>query len=104
MVIKIKTDDLKNVLKNLKEDPMRTILTEHFIEKVEERGIDESMVYMKLEHAIPRSVRRISEARDIFELSYYWMKNEKLIIVILLFPPESVVLITAFLRGENDEN
>lgn len=98
MVIKIKTDDLKKVLNNLKEDPRRTILTEHFVEKVEDRGIEEKMVYMKLEHVNPRSIRMICDINDIFELSYYWMKNERLIVILSLEPPCRVILITAFIR------
>lgn len=93
-------DDLKKVLKHLKEDPMRTILTEHFIEKLEERGIDEEMVYRKLEHARPKSIRKLLEPYDAFEVSYYWMKKERLIVNLLLFLPDSVILITAFIRSE----
>lgn len=99
MVIKIKTDDLKKVLSNLKDDPMRTILTEHFVEKVEDRGIDENMIYVKLEHAMPKSIRMICDTNGIFELSYYWMKNERLIIILSLEPPCRVILITAFIRS-----
>ena len=94
------TEDLKKVLNHLKEDPMRTILTEHFIEKVEERGIDEEMVYRKLEHARPNSIQKLPEPYDAFEVSYYWMKKERLIVNLLLFPPDSVILITAFIRSE----
>lgn len=98
------TEDLKKVLHHLKEDPMRIILTEHFIEKLEERGIDEGMVYRKLEHARPKSIRKLPEPYDAFEVSYYWMKNERLIVNLLLFLPDSVILITAFIRSENNGN
>jgi len=97
-------DDVKEILPRLKEDPMRTILTEHFLEKIEHRGIDEGRIYEILENQMPKAISKFRDSNVNFELTYEWDEAEDLSVILTAHPPYSVILISAYLREFFDED
>lgn len=94
------TDALKNILKNLKEDPMRIIYTEHCLEQIEKRKIPEECVEEALENENPASITPIENL--IFELHYHLNNSTELYILARPFNLDKIILISARTNNESD--
>jgi len=97
-------DTVKAILPHLKDDPMRTILTEHFLEKIWHRGIDEDRIYEILESQTPKSIAALKDSSVKFELTYRWDDKKDLVVILSARPPFSVILASAYFREGFDED
>lgn len=97
-------DDLKNVLENLDEDFHRITYTEHFIEKVAQRGIDINSVDEKLLCEKPMGIYKIPDRLDAFIVKFKLEKGLRLLVFLKVFGLHTVILISAVsLREGYDE-
>ncbi len=101
MTYTIKT--IEGILPYLKEDVMRMLLTEHFLEKMEHRGIDDDLITDVLADRTPKSIVQFKDSDIHFELTYEWDDEEDLVIIVSAHPPRSVMLISAYFREVFDE-
>jgi hypothetical protein len=97
-------DDVKEILPHLKDDPMRTILTEHFLEKMAHRSIDDDVIYEILENKMPKDIVALEDSNVDFELTYEWDGMEDLAVILSAHPPYSVILISAYFKEVFDED
>ena len=95
---------LKEILPHLKEDSMRTILTEHFLEKMEHRSIDDDMIYEVLENQNPKSIVRLRDSGIDFKLTYDWDEVEDLVIILAPHLQYCVIIISAYFQEVFDED
>ena len=97
-------DTVKEILPHLKDNPMRTILTEHFLEKMWHRSIDEDVIYEMLENQTPKSITALKDSNVNFELTYECDDGQDLVVILSAHPPFSVILISAYFREVFDED
>ena len=95
---------VKEILPHLKDDPMRTILTEHFLEKIAHRSIDDDRIYEILENQTPKDIVALEDSNIDFELTYAWNEMEDLVVILSAHPPYSVILISAYFKEFFDED
>lgn len=91
-------NDLEKILESLEEGTLKLAYTEHFLEKMEHRNIDDDDVYYKLVGGRPKQIRKFEKGSNLFELSYEWDEANDIIVIIVLSQAFSVDIITAFLR------
>lgn len=96
-------ETVKRILPHLKEDSMRIILTEHFLEKMGHRCMDGEKVCEKLENHMPKSIVKYRDSDVNFELTYDW-DDEDLAVVLSARPPHSVIMISAYFKEVFDED
>ncbi|WP_407415187.1 hypothetical protein [Methanobrevibacter sp.] len=88
------TDDLKYILQTINGDLMRIILTEHYLQKLEHRHIDEILIDKKLLEEEPIDIKRVSHSPDDFTLTF---KSDEgnISVVVKIFNSNSLILISA---------
>lgn len=89
-------EKLKNTLKGLKDDPMRIIYTENFVEQTDRRDIPEDLVDELLTNEKPTKINEIKGEHGRFEVIYSSSDFGDLTVVLILFNLTEVILITAF--------
>lgn len=92
-------DFVKNVLKHLKEDPMRITYTEHYLEQIEKRDIQDVYVTELLENKNPNEIHHIQNSR--FELHYILEDSSRLQVTIDMFNRNSIILISAIAKKDH---
>ena len=95
-------DDVKDVLYNLKEDPMRVILTEHFLDQVKKRDIPNTCLEDALENAELVEIRKFPNHKSRFEVMFSLPDSSQLSILLDRFNKDKVFLISAFFKGDAD--
>lgn len=93
--MKYDTDTVMNVLRHLKEDPMRIIFTEHFLNQIEKRNIPDILVEDLLENRTPVKINKIQKHPSKFELCYNTDGFGELSIIITIFNLKSIILLSA---------
>lgn len=91
-------EHLKKILPDLKEDPMRIIYTEHFLEKIGDRCIDETVVTDALEFTCPVDIEEFESFNLTWKLRYALEGDDVLSVILTMFNLHSVILISAFLE------
>lgn len=94
-------DDAKNILKNLKNDPMRIIYTEHFLEQINRRNIAIELVEEFLNNENPKRITKIQNHTSRFELIYAGA-GEEFFITLDLFNLNCVIMISAFSKSDEE--
>ncbi|WP_458405781.1 hypothetical protein [Methanobrevibacter sp.] len=85
-------DDLREILPHLREDITKVAVTEHFLEKIAHRKLNQILVVDTLENVRPERIEKFPDSRFEFELEF----ANNLIIIITLIPPKTVAILSAF--------
>lgn len=94
-------DDAKNVLKNLRKDPMRIIYTEHFLDQIKKRNISIERIEELMNNQNPTRISKIQNHSSRFELEFD-AGSEDVIVTLDLFNLKSVILISTFIKGDEE--
>ena len=89
-------DFVKNILNNLKKDPMRLIYTEHCLDEIEKRNISDIRLEELLENSAPLEINRYPNYNNRFELKFALDDSRKLTIILDTLNRDTVILISAF--------
>lgn len=86
-------DIVKDILKNLKEDPMRVIYTEHYLKQIERRNIPDVCIEELLENGKLLKINPILNSK--FELIFRMDDLKNLHVIIKTFNRQNIILISA---------
>lgn len=89
-------DEIENILNHLDEDPMRIILTEHFLEQTEKRNIPDTCLQDLLEKNRLIEIKKVEDHPQRYELTFSLDDSGKLIIIADTYNRRGVILISAF--------
>lgn len=96
--MKYDADYVKNVLRNLSEDPMRIIFTEHFLDQISKRNIKDIDIEELLENGNPAEINEVKDQQGRFELVFNLENLDEMHVLLRLFNSSSVILISAFVK------
>lgn len=96
------SNDIENVLNNLKNNSRAIIYTEVFLEEIERRNILEDMVdeFLLFRKAI--EIRQFCNLDYRFEIHYAWNNVNNLVVVADVFNRKKLILISAFPKRRRD--
>ena len=83
---------------------MRVLLTEHFLEKMEHRCIDDDIICDVVANRTPKSIVKFKDSGINFELTYDLDDEEDLVVILAAHPPRSVILVSAYFREVFNED
>ena len=96
-------EDLKIALANLEGGGVQYVYTEHYVEKISERSIDEMGLDEKIESESPKSIEKLPGHHNRFLLSFSWDEECDLkVFVDFLFPTYILLLTVLFERRSDD--
>lgn len=93
---------VEDALKHIKEDPMKVALTEHFLEQIKKRKIDECLVIDNIEGSMPEKITE-TENHAHFILSYPLDNKAELNVIINIFNLNNLWVISAFIKKKIKE-
>ena len=90
-------ETFEDILENLKEDPMRVIYTEHYLDQIEKRGIPDVCIEELLEKD---KLIKIAELQNqTFGLHFDLDESGELIVIAKPFNLKSIILISASFKN-----
>ena len=92
-------DTVKNILENLKEDPMRVIYTEHYLMQIERRKIPDICVEELVENGNLLNITHIMKLE--YELLFRLEDSLRLYVTVRLFNLEAIILISAIYENSD---
>ena len=90
--------NLRKVLSKLKDVDESIIYTEHYLEKIGHRKIDEEMVWNKLRDSMPDKIAKLPYGSQRYKVSFV-CGDDELIVFLKLFLPKSIILISAYFKN-----
>ncbi len=97
--MKYDVDTVKNILENLKEDPMRVIYTEHYLDQIDRRNIPEICIEDMVDKGRLIEIREIPDQDSRFELHFRLDEICELRIIVDIFNLNSIILISALSKN-----
>lgn len=86
-------DTVKNILENLKEDPMRVIYTEHYLMQIERRKIPDICVEELVENGNLLKITHIKKLQ--YGLLFRMEDSRRLYVTVRIFNLEAIILISS---------